>query len=202
MENKELIEPLQKENTPNEDYTKKMQSSKKRLNIKLDIIRKYAGESIVLFVHKYFYEVWREVNIVNRIIPILKKRLFAGKITKEEVEEILNTYKAIGIKYWNSLPPSSRKDETCNNWRRVNDSYREKEILAHRHNTIVMVPRNESVGVLAMIIKILNREIIGKNLDNIEEVDKLHRIKEDFREELKKANNEILTKYNIHLSSK
>ncbi len=55
MENKELIEPLQKENTPNEDYTKKMQSSKKRLNIKLDIIRKYAGESIVLFVHKYFY---------------------------------------------------------------------------------------------------------------------------------------------------
>lgn len=186
----------------NEQAARERQNKKQRmLTQKLENVRRNPLYSIVLFYNQY--ESYVPVRVADRIIRALKKRITSGRITAQEVIDVLKQYSQALNKYWQQLAEiyPGMMGSTPAMWSSLNEPLHERQMLANRMNTFVFIPRSDETAQMAIFVKKLREAAIHFQNDlgheSLLKVEKVRQFEQQFAQELKELNQSMEEKFSI-----
>lgn len=174
------------------------------LQLKLQSIRKNM-DAIVLYRDNI--GLLEQCILADRILKTLKYRIIKTPGFANEYTDILNMYREKAHKTFEEIIPFnfSLAYIDIKNWRVLNDSFEEKDILARRKNTFVFIPKTNETGMWGIIAKIIHKTALQMQIDASTDAEKISQfalVYKKAKETLEKVNSDMLTKYNITIVPK
>lgn len=195
------MQNLQEFTQSEDSLSDRERKQRKRIQSKLESIRRNPLYSIVLFHNQY--DSYFPVREANKVLRALRRQIASARVTASQVESVCNQYQQIVQKYWNLLSEFYPRLNglSPSQWSVLNDSLQEKQILANRHITFVFIPSSEEAAQLAMLVKIFGRaKIIYRNdtsRDGLFKLESLNQHESRFAEELDLLNTTVATQFQL-----
>lgn len=195
------MEEALKQETTGQNSSKK---ARKRLEQKLEVIRKNI-DAIVLFYNQG--DTYARIRDMDKILKVLKKRIVSQRITMEEVSQVIKQYESVVTDLWKELgqiyPPISTYEPV--NWRALNDSFQEKQILCYRQPTFVYEPRSDQAGQALILLKNIGKAYLHfqnyPSQDSYQKLQQVSLIEQRLRQSLDSINDAVKQKYNISFAN-
>lgn len=174
------------------------------LQIKLQSLRKNL-DAIVLYRDNI--KLYEQCILADRILKTLKYQIIKNPSFASEYTKTLNVYEEQANLIFKEIVPfnPSLAYVDIKNWRALNDSFEEKDILARRKNTFVFVPKTNESGMWGIIAKILHKTVLQIQMDTSADAEKISQfaaVYQKAKETLEKINSDMLLKYNITIIPK
>jgi|GEM_PF-4414433 len=142
------------------------------LNRKMDALKNIDS----VFIRPFGTEGYRMARMImtaDRCITAIKRK--AGmQIPITEAREMFADFESFASDMWalvHKYAPNLHHVSAWN-WRKVNDEVDTKKVLAHQRATVVIIPRCEESGIIAMATKVImgiNVEMHNRSFDELEQ---------------------------------
>lgn len=136
-----------------------------KLQKRLELVHRYPQSMLLTYDPLGLFGT---IMASDRLIRRMQKAIFSGTVTMEEFRDHCARYREVARGVWESLVKLSPRlllagQSPLDNWRAFNETPHEKEMLIHRANRIVFIPRSEESAILGILHKLIYRTSIEIN---------------------------------------